>query len=234
VPRAKRHYLPGFIWHLTHRCHKREFLLEFCTEKESWLRWIIEGKKRFGLRVLDYIVTSNHVHLLVHDRGIRDAIPRTMHLAASRAAQEYNYARSRHGAFWEDRYHSTAIEAGVHLIRCLTYIDLNMVRAGVVKHPSEWPFAGYHEIQGKPVAFPLVDLGDWLELLQIGSIDLFRWTHMCAIKTALEHQNLARDKKWTETVAVGTRVFVELIQKKLGGTSRRNKIAKNDGGFELR
>ena len=25
--RAKRHYLPGHVWHITHRCHKREFLL---------------------------------------------------------------------------------------------------------------------------------------------------------------------------------------------------------------
>ncbi len=27
---------------------------------------------------------------------------------------------------------------------CLVYIDLNMVRAGVVQHPSEWPFGGYY------------------------------------------------------------------------------------------
>ena len=24
---AKRHFIPGYIWHITHRCHKREFLL---------------------------------------------------------------------------------------------------------------------------------------------------------------------------------------------------------------
>jgi hypothetical protein len=45
-------------------------------------------------------------------------------------------------AFWEDRYHATAIEAGNHLRRCLVHIDLNMVRAGVVKHPSEWAHSG--------------------------------------------------------------------------------------------
>ncbi len=26
MPRAQRHYLPGYIWHITHRCHKKEFL----------------------------------------------------------------------------------------------------------------------------------------------------------------------------------------------------------------
>ena len=47
----------------------------------------------------------------------------------------------------EDRYHAAAIESGDHLMRCIVYIDLNMVRAGVVDHPSEWEFSGYNEIQ---------------------------------------------------------------------------------------
>jgi len=25
IASAKRHYLPGHVWHLTHRCHKKEF-----------------------------------------------------------------------------------------------------------------------------------------------------------------------------------------------------------------
>lgn len=28
MPRANRHYLPGQLWHITHRCHKMEFLLQ--------------------------------------------------------------------------------------------------------------------------------------------------------------------------------------------------------------
>ena len=32
-----------------------------------------------------------------------------------------------------------------HLLQCL-YIDLNMVRAGVIQHPSEWDFGGHNEI----------------------------------------------------------------------------------------
>ena len=60
-----------------------------------------------------------------------------------RSAQEYNQRKARHGAFWEDRYHATAVEVDEHLHRCLVYIDLNMVRAGVVTHPSNWAHSGY-------------------------------------------------------------------------------------------
>jgi len=64
------------------------------------------------------MVTSNHVHLLVKDTG-GDVIAQSMQLIGGRTAQEYNEGKNRHGAFWEDRYHTSAIEADEHLHRCL-------------------------------------------------------------------------------------------------------------------
>ncbi len=60
MARANRHYIPGYVWHITHRCHKKEFLLKFVRDRRRWL--------------------------------------------------EYNIRKQRKGAFWEDRYHATAIE----------------------------------------------------------------------------------------------------------------------------
>jgi hypothetical protein len=41
--------------------------------------WVFEAKKRFGLSVLDYMVTCNHVHLLIKDTG-PNVIARSMQL----------------------------------------------------------------------------------------------------------------------------------------------------------
>jgi hypothetical protein len=54
MPRANRHYIPGYVWHITHRCHKKEFLLKFARDRRRWLRWLFEAKKRYGLSVLNY------------------------------------------------------------------------------------------------------------------------------------------------------------------------------------
>jgi putative transposase len=62
------------------------------------------------------MVTSNHIHLLVVDDGGRDVIPKSVRLVAGRTGQEYNIRKRRKGAFWEDRYHATAIETGEHLL----------------------------------------------------------------------------------------------------------------------
>jgi putative transposase len=137
--------LPGYVWHITHRCHQRKFLLKFARDRRRCLHWVFEAKKRFGLCVLDYVVTSNHVHLLVKDSG-GDAIAQSMQLIAGRTAQEYNERKNRRRAFWEDRYHASAIEVNEHLHRCLVYIDLNMVRAGAVSHPVDWEQSGYRKI----------------------------------------------------------------------------------------
>ena len=51
-----------------------------------------------------------------------------------RIAQEYNQRKKRRGAFWEDRYHATAVEGGSHLVQCIVSIDMNMVQTGVVNH----------------------------------------------------------------------------------------------------
>ena len=147
MARAKRHYIPGQIWHITHRCHKREFLLKFAKDRRRWLQWLYEAKKRYGLVVLNYAVTSNHIHLLLVCDDDRDVIPNSIKLISGRTGQEYNQRKNRKGAFWEDCYHATAVESGEHLFQCLVYIDLNMVRAGIVEHPSEWLFCGYNEIQ---------------------------------------------------------------------------------------
>jgi len=90
------------------------------------------------------MVTCNHVHLLIKDTG-PNVIAASMQLIAGRTGQEYNARKGRHGAFWEDRYHATAIETDERLHRCLAYIDLNMVRARVVDHPVKWVNSGYHE-----------------------------------------------------------------------------------------
>lgn len=39
----------------------------------------------------------------------------------------------------------------------MSYIDLNMVRAGIVDHPSKWKFGGYHEIRKPKERYKLID-----------------------------------------------------------------------------
>ncbi len=131
MARAQRHYIPGQIWHITHRCHKGEFLLKFTKDRKRWLQWLFESKKRYGLPILNYAVTSNHIHLLVVGDGKRDVIPKSIKLIAGRTGQEYNQ-KNRKGAFWEDRYHATAVERGSSFSKDMRVRPTQLT----IKHPT--------------------------------------------------------------------------------------------------
>jgi putative transposase len=83
------------------------------------LQWLFEAKKRYGTSILNYAVTSNHIHLLIKDNKGQDVLPQTIQLIAGRTGQEYNQRKDRKGAFWEDRYHATAVEGDSHLVQCM-------------------------------------------------------------------------------------------------------------------
>ena len=234
MARAKRHYIPGMIWHITDRCHKKEYLLRFARDKKRWLHWMCKAKQRYGLHVLGYCLTSNHIHLLVIDEGKKGAIANSMQLVQGRTAQEYNRRKSRSGAFWGDRYQATAVETGEHLLNCLIYIDLNMVRAGVVRHPREWPYCGYSEIIRQKQRYIIVQTQTLLRLLGPGSRNEFLDFYTKLINETIAANNLSRDPRWTESLAVGSKEFVERIQEKLILRSQRAEIVQINNSHILR
>jgi putative transposase len=162
------------------------------------------------------MVTSNHIHLLVVGGKDHEVIPKSIQLIAGRTGQEYNQRKRRKGAFWEDRYHATAIENGMHLIQCLIYIDLNMVRAGVVAQPEGWHFSGYHEIQHPHKRYRIIDLEKMIELSETTSQEKFKKIYMEWVEEKLNNGNLFREEKWTESIAVGGEEFVKGIKEDLG------------------
>ncbi len=234
MARAKRHYIPGYIWHITHRCHKREFLLKFAKDRHRYLQWLYQAKKRYGLRILNYMVTSNHIHLLVVDDGDRNVIPNSMQLVAGRTGQEYNQRKDWKGAYWEDRYHATAVEGGDHLGRCMVYIDTNMVRAGVVNHPSMWRFCGYNEIQEPRRKNVLIDYDRLKDLLGVGSYDQLRRSHKGWVEEYLGDGEKTRQEEWTGSIAVGSQSFVEKVKGLLGFRAKGRDVIGGKEGYQLR
>ncbi|ABQ27059.1 transposase [Geotalea uraniireducens] len=199
--------------------------MKFAKDRRRWHSWLFEAKKRFGLRILNYVVTSNHIHLLVIDSG-PDVIPKSLQLIAGRTAQEFNHRKDRKGAFWEDRYHATAVERNEHLIRCLVYIDLNMVRAGVVSHPVEWEMNGYNEIQNPPERYGVIDMSGLRNLCGFTDPEQFAEQHRQWVHEAINNGKNQRESCWTESIAVGSSGFIEETKAKLGIKAAGRRIAE--------
>ncbi len=116
----------------------------------------------------------------------------------------------------------------------MVYIDLNMVRAGVVKHPAEWPMCGYHEIQNPPARYAVIDQTALLDLF--GFRDLGQLQQACRewIDGALVSKQQARDSAWTESLALGRPEFIEAFKQGLDIRGAYRELAETENAHVLR
>ncbi len=57
--------------------------------------------------------------------------------------QYFNYCYQRTGTLWKAAPKPLRLIVA-YLLTCMRYIELNPVRAGMVSHPSEYPWSSYH------------------------------------------------------------------------------------------
>ena len=189
--------------------------------------------RRYKVNVLDYIVTSNHVHLLVTSRKGKE-ISEGLRYLHGLTGQWYNSQRGQDGSFWSDRFHSTMIQDGKHLGRCLFYIDLNMVRTGVVDHPSKWEHTAYHEFMGKRQRYKIVNTERLLKCLGVKDIETFRKWYIKTLNGLLdlpERKRPPRQPYWAKALAVGD---IDWLNGKVKSTGiKRYKIVSTGKEFYL-
>jgi putative transposase len=113
-------------------------------------------------------------------------------------------------------------------------MDMNMVRAGVVKHPSEWPHSGYHEILAPRKRYAILDYEGLKGLLNFKTMDELAAAYQSWLEEAVLKGDRRREGKWTESVAVGSEPFVNATKEKLGIAAKGREVTGADGNYELR
>ena len=110
-----------------------------------------------------------------------------------------------------------------------------MVRAGVVRHPGEWMYGGYHEIQSPKQRYSLINRPKLAALLGIKDTDVLSEYHRNWVEEILKNGSNQRDAKWTESIAVGDKEFVMKTKAKLGAKEAigRRELENNEG-YELK
>jgi REP-associated tyrosine transposase len=201
----------GGVFHITHRCHNREFLLKFARDRDAYREKLRKHLKKYDVWLLDYCVTSNHAHLLM-DAEERLEVSGFMQEVASEMAREYNRRKGRMNAYWGDNYHATMVEPGGHLWECMCYIELNMNRCGAVAHPRQWDWVGYHEIMGLRRRYRLIDLDRLCWRLGTSQLEQVRRNLEVSLAERIAQDQMKREPQWTEGLAVGSAGFVEKLR----------------------
>jgi putative transposase len=92
-----------------------------------------------------------------------------------------------------------------------------MVRCGGVRHPREWSWCGYQELAGLRKRFRILDIERLLWLMGNPDINTLRQQYESSIQERIAKGQLEREPKWTESIAVGSRAFVEGLERQIKG-----------------
>ncbi len=109
-----------------------------------------------------------------------------------------------------------------------------MVRASVVTHPSEWPFSGYSEIQNPRHRYSLIDHGSLMDLLDVRGREELKRSYRERVEESLVIKGGRRESRWTESIAVGSKAFVEKTKAELGIKAIGREVMGAAGVYELR
>jgi putative transposase len=142
MPRLPRYVLPGVPQHIIQRGNNRQAIFACEEDYRVYLDWLKRAAEQYGLRIHAYVLMTNHVHLLATP-GAEDSIGKTLQSLGRRYVQYFNHRYSRTGTLWESRYRATVIDSDSYLLACSRYIELNPVRAAMVREPGEYPWSSY-------------------------------------------------------------------------------------------
>jgi putative transposase len=142
MARLPRFVIPGQPQHVILRGNNRTEI--FCTDADYqfYLEKLQLACKAHDCDLHAYVLMTNHVHLLITPHT-EQSLAKAMQMVGRYYVQYFNYCYKRTGTLWEGRYKATLIDSETYLLTCMRYIELNPVRAGMVAHPSEYPWSSY-------------------------------------------------------------------------------------------
>jgi putative transposase len=105
--------------------------------------WRVRGSRAWSsVAVHAYVEMTNHVHLLLMAHASA-GVATFMKCLGESYVQYANRTYPRSGPLFEGRVRASVIEADGYLLACQRYIELNPVRAGLVRTPSDYPWSSY-------------------------------------------------------------------------------------------
>ncbi|MDP3707937.1 MAG: transposase [Polaromonas sp.] len=147
MARLPRLTLPGYPHHVIQRGNNRQPIFSSAADYLVLLGLLEENAQKFGVALHAYVLMSNHFHLLVTPTS-DEGLPQMMQAVGRRYVRYFNDSQGRSGTLWEGRYRSTVIETDRYLLACMAYIDLNPVRAGMVKEARDYPWSRHGHYVG--------------------------------------------------------------------------------------
>jgi putative transposase len=146
MSRPLRIEFPGAVYHITSRGDRREPIFEDDDDRHAFLHIVAQAAARFDAAVLAYCLMDNHYHLVIHTRC--GNLSRLMQQLNGVYTQTYNRRHTKAGHLFQGRFKGILVDENAYLLEVCRYVDLNPVRARLVRDPGRWRWSSYNAHTG--------------------------------------------------------------------------------------
>jgi putative transposase len=209
MPRQARLIIPGVAAHIIQRGHNRAACFRVESDYRIYLLHLRELADKLGCEVHAYCLMTNHVHLLLTPPSV-DACIALMRNLGQRYVQYFNKRHARTGTLWEGRFRSCVTESARYVLACYRYIEMNPVRAGMVRTPVEYPWSSHRAnigLKRDALVHPHVE---YLALGGLASTPADSYLQLCG--TAIDEALLRRIREATNGgYPIGGDAFLDTV-----------------------
>lgn len=142
MARLGRYFVADQPLHVIQRGNNRQAIFFVEEDRQTYLAWLGEAAEIYGCAIHAYVLMTNHVHLLVTPKK-KESLPRMMQSLGRRYVRGINRLYGRTGTLWEGRYRAAPVDSDEHFFSCCRYIELNPVRAKIVKHARDYRWSSH-------------------------------------------------------------------------------------------
>lgn len=143
MPRKSRQEIiaPHTLYHIVSRGNNERRIFRSSQDYKKFLKIIESVKKEMPFYLYAYILIPNHYHLEIETETI--PISKIMHRINFLYAKYFHKRYKTSGHLFQDRFYSSVINKESYFWEASRYIDLNAVRAGLVKKPEDYSWSSY-------------------------------------------------------------------------------------------
>jgi REP-associated tyrosine transposase len=148
MPRTARVVIPNLPHHIVQRGHNRNSVFLEEADYAYYLETLRCWKRELDILVYAWCLMTNHVHLILRPGGDASVVGKLMKRLAGRQTRYFNKRECRTGTLWEGRFKSSPIQTDQYLLHCCRYVELNPVKAGMLKRAEDYPWSSFRHKVG--------------------------------------------------------------------------------------
>ena len=142
MARLARMNLPGQPQHVIIRWNNRTEIFSCEADYYFYLEKLQAAWKKHECHIHAYVLMTNHVHFLLTPFN-ENGLGKMMQMLGRYYVQHFNHFYRRTDTLWEGCYKATLVDSESYLLTCMRYIELNPVRAGMIKDPADYLWSSY-------------------------------------------------------------------------------------------